>query len=182
MIDSPRPPGPRERKRLILIAVARPTVTALVLFGVYFVVPLEHVRDLSGALVLAAGGLAVLAVGWWQIRRILAAQYPAVQAIEALTATVSVYLLVFATVYLRMSVADPDCFTEPLSRLDALYFCLTVFSTVGFGDIAAVSEPARAVVSAQMVFNLILLALGIRLLTAAVQWRRRNPRTDDGGR
>jgi len=174
MVDSPRIPGPRERRRLILIAVARPTLTAFVLVGVYFVVPVEHVRSTSEVLSLVGGALVVLLVGWWQIRRILASEYPVVQGVEALTTIVSVYLVVFATLYLRMSVAHPGNFTEPLSRIDALYFCLTVFSTVGFGDIAASTGAARAVVSAQMVANLIFLALGIRLLTAAVQWRRRS--------
>ncbi len=174
MVDSPRIPDPRERRRLILTAIARPTLTAFVLVSVYFVIPVEHVRSTSEVLTLVGGGTAVLMVGWWQIRRILASEYPAVQAVEALTTIVSAYLVVFATLYLRMSVADPDHFTEPLSRVDALYFCLTVFSTVGFGDIAAVSETARAVVSVQMVANLVFLAVGIRLLTAAVQWRRRN--------
>ncbi|MEU5842647.1 ion channel [Rhodococcus sp. NPDC047139] len=179
MGDSPRVPDPRERRRLILSAVVRPTFTAFVLVGAYFVVPFEHVRSISEILTLVGGCTAVLLVGWWQIRRILASEYPALQAVEALTTTVALYLVVFAALYLSMSVARPDSFTEPLSRVDALYFCLTVFSTVGFGDITAATGTARAVVSAQIVANLVLLALGIRLVTAAVQWRRRS-RGDDG--
>ena len=41
-------------------------------------------------------------------------------------------------------------FTEPLTRADALYFTVTVFSTVGFGDITAKSETARVVLIVQM--------------------------------
>lgn len=51
---------------------------------------------------------------------------------------------------------------------------MTVFATVGFGDIVASTEAARAVVSAQIIGNLILISLGIRVLTASVRWRR-NP-------
>ena len=36
-------------------------------------------------------------------------------------------------------------FTHPLTRTDTLYFAVTFFSTVGFGDIAAKSEAARVV-------------------------------------
>lgn len=174
MAASHGPPSPRDRRRLILTALVRPTLTALVLLIVYFVVPLDRVESISGVLTLAAGFVVVLLVSAWQVRKILAAEYPALQAIEALTAVLSVYIVVFAAVYFRMSVVGPGNFDEPLSHIDALYFCLTVFTTVGFGDITAESELARAVVSVQMVGNLIFLALGIRLLTAAVQWRRRH--------
>ena len=79
-----------------------------------------------------------------------------------------------------MSVVAADNFSEPLSRIDAIYFCLTVFATVGFGDISAESEAARAVVSVQMVANLVFFAVGIRLLAAAVQWRRRSRGDTEG--
>jgi hypothetical protein len=36
-----------------------------------------------------------------------------------------------------------------LTRTDALYFTVTVFSTVGFGDITAKTETARLVVTGQ---------------------------------
>ncbi|OWY80910.1 ion channel family protein [Rhodococcus sp. BUPNP1] len=180
MADPPRTPDPRERRRLILSALARPALTALVLVSVYFSVPLDQVTGLSDVLLLVGGGVVVLLVGGWQVHRILAAEYPAVQAIEALISVVSLHLVLFATVYLRMSIVAPDNFSEPLSRIDALYFCLTVFATVGFGDISAESEAARAVVSVQMVANLIFFAVGIRLLAAAVQWRRRSRGDDEG--
>ncbi len=38
---------------------------------------------------------------------------------------------------------DPAAFNETLTRIDSLYFTLTVFATVGFGDIAA-GHPAGA--------------------------------------
>jgi voltage-gated potassium channel len=34
-----------------------------------------------------------------------------------------------------MSLDNPATFTERFSRSDALYFTITIFSTVGFGDI-----------------------------------------------
>ena len=33
----------------------------------------------------------------------------------------------------------PGAFTERMNRLDSLYFVITVFATVGFGDITAAS-------------------------------------------
>jgi voltage-gated potassium channel len=55
------------------------------------------------------------------------------------------YLLVFASTYFVMQRASAANFTQPLTRTDALYFAVTVFSTVGFGDITPKSEAARVV-------------------------------------
>ena len=53
--------------------------------------------------------------------------------------------------------------------MDALYLTVTVFSTVGFGDISAASQPGRILVTIQMILNLIVLGAGVRLLTGAVK-------------
>jgi voltage-gated potassium channel len=92
-------------------------------------------------------------------------------------------LLLFASTYFVMERASAASFTQPLTRTDALYFTVTVFSTVGFGDITAKSETARAVLIAQMAADLALLGAGIRVLLGAVQrGRERRPETgDDAG-
>ena len=59
-------------------------------------------------------------------------------------------LLVFASVYVQIETNRPNSFTEALSRTDALYFTVTVFATVGFGDIAPKSELARIITMTQM--------------------------------
>ncbi len=66
----------------------------------------------------------------------------------------------------------PGSFTEPLSRMAALYFSLSVFSTVGFGDIAAQTDLARGLVSLQIVCNLVLIGFGVRFVVAAVSWAK----------
>jgi voltage-gated potassium channel len=56
---------------------------------------------------------------------------------------------------------------------------VTVFSTVGFGDIAPRSEPARVVLIVQMLGDLAVLGAGVRVLLGAVR-RGRQRRTDTG--
>ena len=58
------------------------------------------------------------------------------------------------------------------TKIDALYFTITVVSTVGFGDITATGQGARLIVSANMIVNLVLLTIAIRLLSWAVKQRR----------
>ena len=72
-----------------------------------------------------------------------------------------------------LSATDPGAFTEPLSRVDTLYFVVTVFATVGFGDISPVSEVARVLVTVQMVGDLILIGLVLRVFLTAVDRGRR---------
>jgi voltage-gated potassium channel len=71
-----------------------------------------------------------------------------------------------------MSQSDASTFTSELSRTDSLYFTVTVFSTVGFGDISAPTEPARLVVSAQMMLDLVILGIGVRVILGAVERSR----------
>jgi voltage-gated potassium channel len=56
-----------------------------------------------------------------------------------------------------------------LTKSDALYFTVTIFSTVGFGDVSATGETTRLVVTAQMILDLIFLGVGIRVILGAVQ-------------
>jgi hypothetical protein len=53
-------------------------------------------------------------------------------------------------------------FTERLDHTRALYFTITVFSTVGFGDITPRADLARIIVSIQMLLDLVILGSVVR--------------------
>jgi len=142
------------------------------LTSVYFVAPMDRPDHLS-ALALIAGAVALSAViGALQIRSILRSRRPSLRAIEALAFSIPLLILSFASIYFLLSQSDGAAFTEPLSRTDALYFGVTVFATVGFGDIAPASQPARLVVTIQMICNLLVLGIGLRVVVGAVQVSR----------
>ena len=184
-MSGPLPTGGRSTRRLLWSAGVRPLLTAVVLLTVYFLAPLDGIGDLGAVFLLVVGVLAVGTVAVWQVKKVLASHDPAVQAVEAAAATVALYLVGYAAFYYLLSAANAQGFSEVLSRVDALYFCLTVFATVGFGDIVATTDSTRAVVSLQIVANLVFLAVGIRVLTGVVQWRRQQrqnpPGTSPGG-
>ena len=134
--------------------------------------------------VLVAGLLILTAVLVWQLRRVSTARDPSIRTTEALAITLPLFLLLSATVYFTMATANPGNFsTNPLTRTDTLYFTVTVFSTVGFGDITAATQSARLVVTAQMLLDLLALGLVARAFVGAVQLARQQavPAADPGG-
>ncbi|MFD4181711.1 potassium channel family protein [Rhodococcus sp. NPDC058514] len=162
-----------QRRRLIRRAALRPAASAVALVVAYFVIPMQDLDSASAIGGLVLGLVAVGALFAWQIWKIARAEYPGLQAIEGLALMLPGYLLAFATLYHLMSLSGVENFSEPLSKVDSLYFTLVCFSTVGFGDITATTEVARAIVAVQIVGNLILIALGVRVVMAAVRLGRR---------
>ncbi|MEU5634145.1 potassium channel family protein [Streptomyces rishiriensis] len=94
---------------------------------------------------------------------------PGVRAVEALATSVPFFLLLFAATYVSIASVTPGSFGGHLSHTDGLYFTVTVFSTVGFGDITAKTEGARLVVTAQMLADLIILGLAVKVIVGAVR-------------
>jgi hypothetical protein len=53
-----------------------------------------------------------------------------------------------------------------------MYFSVTVFTTVGFGDITAKARAARVVVTCQMILDLVFVGVVLRLLVNAIKTGR----------
>jgi hypothetical protein len=159
------------RRRLIGLGLGRVLATAIVLVALYYLLPIDQNKNVPPVLV---SGLVVLAAFTaWQRRAVVKNRYPAVRAVEALATTLPLFLLLFAWAYFTMAHNNPANFnTHPLTRTDTLYFTVTIFSTVGFGDIAAASQLARLVVTAQMLIDLLILGLVVRVFAGAVQLAR----------
>jgi voltage-gated potassium channel len=174
---------PAKRRRLIVWAVLRSLLISAVLVVLYYELPLDRPWDTDTAVRLLIGLLVFVGVMVWGVRTIAGSRYPGVRAAEALGLILPFFLLLFASTYFVMERATAASFTQPLTRTDALYFTVTVFSTVGFGDITAKSETARVVLIVQMLADLALLGAGIRVLLGAVQRgrERRSQTADDPG-
>jgi hypothetical protein len=92
------------------------------------------------------------------------------------------FLAVFAMIYVSLSLADVEAFTEPLDAFSSYYFALTVLATVGFGDITPVTTVARAVTMVQMALDLVFVALLIRVVSTAARksLKHRAPQAAEG--
>ena len=75
-------------------------------------------------------------------------------------------MLFFATAYYLMATAHPEQIAELKTRTDALYFTLSILSTVGFGDVHAAGQAARAMVSLQIAFDLLVIGLAVTAVKA----------------
>ena len=165
----------RQRRRLVLGACVRTFVTVAVVVAIYFLVPMDRAINAWTVVGLVIGGIVVLAIVAWQIRRIMRSEHPGVQAVEALAFIIPVYVLIFATAYFLMDRAQAVAFGAHLSRVDAMYFSATVFSTVGFGNIAAESQAARVVVTVQMMLDLVIIGIVVRGVLSAVKTGQQHP-------
>jgi voltage-gated potassium channel len=171
----------RAPRRRVLRSLLRATLTSTVLVGLYYGLPLTGALKASTVALLLAGLVLFAGVITWQVRAILRSEYPGLRAIEALAAAIPLFLLVFAAAYVKLADAQPSAFSEPLSRTDALYFTITVFSTVGFGDIAPVATPARVVAMVQMLGDLVVVGLVLRVMLGAVKEGRERRAADSAG-
>jgi voltage-gated potassium channel len=172
--------APAQRRRVIFWAVLRGVLSATVLVVLYYVLPLDEPWNGDTAVRILIGLLVFAGITAWQVKIIAGSRYPGVKAFEALGLIVPFYLLLFASTYFVMERASAVNFTQPLTRTDALYFSVTVFSTVGFGDITAKSQAARVVLIVQMLGDLALLGAGARVLLGAVS-RGQQRGSDTGG-
>ena len=182
MSSLPDLPPPRKRRSLLLFGMLRAAATIAGLVAAYYLLPFDHLSDATSVLLLVVGLIGVIVIVVWEVRGILNSQYPAYKAVEALTITAPLFLLLFASAYFLLQRATPTSFTQPLSRTDALYFTVTTFSTVGYGDITAKSEGARLMVIFQMLADLVVLGFGVKVIFGAVEMgrqRQTSTATDD---
>jgi hypothetical protein len=79
--------------------------------------------------------------------------------------------LAFALTDYGIAHAYPDEFVGLHTKLDALYFAITTLATVGYGDVHAQGQVARAVVCIQLVFNLVVLTTAASVLVRQLRSR-----------
>jgi Ion channel len=153
----------------VVLTVGRSLVVVAGLVVGYYELPMDRpfVGGHAVALVLGLIGIGVLLA--WQVTVIAHSPHPRLRAVDALVSTVPPFLLLYSAAYFLLEHGQVASFAKPMTRTDALYFTVTVFSTVGFGDITPHSQAARIVVVTQMLGDLLLIGLAARVVVGAVQ-------------
>jgi len=157
-----------ERRHIVLTGL-RAIATSLLVLVVYFVAPINSHPHGPILLRLSAGLAFFAAALTYEVRAVMRSPRPILRAADALALVIPIFMVVFAWTYLTLARSDPGAFSQPLSRISALYFTVTVFSTVGFGDITPSADPARVAVMAQMMCDLIFIAVVVRLILEAAR-------------
>jgi voltage-gated potassium channel len=169
MIDQVDRLGQRRATTKVAVLVGlRTAVSATALVVAYYLIPVRAKTSAQEVLWLLAALLAFTALIALQLRWIVNSRHPALRAMESLAVAVPLFLVGFARIYLTLSTSSQS-FTSELDQTSALYFTITVFSTVGFGDIAPATDFARGIVSVQMILDLVVLGAAGKLLLGAAQ-------------
>jgi hypothetical protein len=142
-------------------------LAAAVLLILYYVLPTP------GSIVVGSVACAVVFLGavGFELRATVRDPRPVARAVVAMGRLLPLFIVLFAWLYVAVSVSDPHTFSEPLTRSGSLYFTITVLSTVGFGDITPVTDAARLIVAVQMLCDLVVIVIIVKLITGVAKHR-----------
>jgi voltage-gated potassium channel len=177
------------RPRTLLLDVVALLLFVVAIVAAYFRMPAGEVQVAN---ILQAGLLVSVAVGlllFFQmrsLRKVSSSRAPLLRALGSVVVFFASYLVIFAYVYLSLEATMPGQVPGVTTHVDGLYFTVTMITTVGFGDLAPAGQAARAVSTVQMLVNLVLLGLVVRLSVkvgrdAAEARHTSSPGEDDRG-
>jgi hypothetical protein len=150
--------------------------------AIYYLLPLDHSSTVVASIVLVIGLVALIALIGIQARSISRTPFPVLRAVESLGTSVPLFILLFASTYLVMASISHSNFNQPLTHTDSLYFTVSVFATVGFGDIVAKTESARLIVTGQMISDVVIIGVGVKVIIESVKRaRQRGPHSPTVG-
>ncbi|MBV8463205.1 MAG: two pore domain potassium channel family protein, partial [Acidimicrobiales bacterium] len=151
----------------LAMAAVRSLGMAALLVAAYYLVPIQSHPHQSIVLRLGVALAIFVAVLANEVRSIVNHRQPSLRAGVSMATVIPLFLVLFAWIYLTLAHSNPRAFNTGLNRTEGLYLAVTIFSTVGFGDIVPKVDAARVVVMVQMMADLVLIAVVVRLLFAA---------------
>lgn len=141
----------------------------LVMF--YFLVPVD--ADPKGGLVLRTflalvmfGALGAVVLS--QVRLVIA---DTERHLDGLLLAIALVWVVFALTYYVLSRHQADQVADLETRLDSLYFTASTILTIGFGDVHAVGQTARALVLVQMAFDVVFVTAAAQVVSGRLRGR-----------
>lgn len=96
---------------------------------------------------------------------------PLAEGMAFIVISAAVLVLSYSWLYTNLSESSPDSFTQPLNKVAAVYFTVTVLATVGFGDITPVGDLPRLLVTSQMLLGFTVITLAIRMISTTTSNR-----------
>jgi len=153
-------------RRSRFVVLGRSALICLLIVALYYVVPIEPgVAGGQLALRVAATVVAGVLITWLIARQVsFHLADPERASLASLLAALAGGVVFLALADYITAVSDPGQFVGLETKTDALYFALATLTTVGYGDVHAAGQVARAVVAVQLVFNVAVIATGASVL------------------
>jgi len=167
----------------------RAVLTAVGVLAVYFAFPVGRLptswQAVMSVVGLLAGGLVLAMLTVQQVRRHIDTSGDQNLRLQTLVLLIQLAVLVFALGYYQIAETTDGQFDGIRTKIDALYFTVSTMATVGFGDVHATGQLARAVVTAQIAFNAVFVGALVSVLTTHLRERAseraRSPDQKPGG-
>ncbi|WP_155372749.1 potassium channel family protein [Catellatospora vulcania] len=157
--------------------LAQALLNSALLLAVYFVIPTDIGHGTWSLLARTIATLIGLTVAVALILRQVSRQINADQApLTGLLTALVAGVLFFALADYLVAINAPGQFVDLNTRIDALYFAISTLATVGFGDVHAQGQAARGLLCLQMLFNAVIIATGLSVLSKQISARVRERR------
>jgi hypothetical protein len=140
----------------------------------YFLIPSP--KDLPGWMLLGLCALGLLLLTAMMSRLVLMHFFGPVGSevrIELLLTAILISVLLFSFAYHSVALRQPGQFIDLRTRLDALYFSLSVLTTAGSGDIQPAGQLARALVAGQMIFDMAMVTTALSVVSGRLRARKK---------
>jgi voltage-gated potassium channel len=157
--------GGGKRKLAVAAALASPVLVALFLYE-------ERPQGEHLVFLVASSSIFIAFIASQFLRFILRSPRVTSEVLCAAVATHLMLALFWASAYAVVAQLDPDAFQgvrpdrKPLRGFEALYFSVITLATVGYGDIAPVSGPARMLAMMEAIAGTMYMALLVARLVS----------------
>ena len=148
---------------------------------VYYAVPVatqDSTTRVVVSLLLTLVGVSML--GWaivTQLRRHI--RNSAEENIPTLLMLLALVAVVFALGYYVLEEHSPGQMSGLSTRTDALYFTVATLTTVGYGDVHAVGQVARSLVTLQLLFDVVFVGALVSTVVRTLRSKATASRRDD---
>ncbi|TDD99116.1 potassium channel family protein [Jiangella asiatica] len=161
-------------RRRIAAHVLRSVATLACALLVYYGLPLrgfDHPSAAAGLILLAAGIAGLVCLAALQVRRFVARPEDTGLRVASLLSVLYVVVVFFAAAYYLIERTDPAQFDGLDTRTDSLYFVVVTLGTVGYGDVHAAGQVARAATMMQIVFDLVVIGALFAVMSSQIARR-----------
>lgn len=148
----------------MLINLVATVGAVVVCTAVYYALPIGEFGRTGTIGAIVAFGAGLLVISSLVLVEVYRFRGDRGHSIVGVVAALYLAVLFFAAVYFVLARYEPDAIASLRTRTDALYFSLSITSTVGFGDVHAISQLARAVAAFHMAFNIGFLGMAVAAL------------------